>query len=100
MQTEGPTVPGDHILFDEQYIDWEPLRSVIPQEEYGDWMWMHAVDGFDGERVHFYKHVDTRRYVRLDRRGRIYAEDSSGRPHRLRLRAQDRDVIITAAKTL
>ncbi|CAN5891834.1 hypothetical protein BH23ACT10_BH23ACT10_16510 [soil metagenome] len=43
-------------------------------------MWMHAVDTDEGERVHFYKHIDTRRYLWLDQHGRWYGEDSRGHP--------------------
>src|SRR5680860_61494 len=41
----GTTVIGDHILYDDTYVDWAPLHDVVPESEYGDWMWMHAVDG-------------------------------------------------------
>ncbi len=61
-------------------MDWEPLRAVLPDpEELGSWMWMHVADSSaTGEPVHHYKHVWTRRYLRLDRLGRCYVEDADG----------------------
>lgn len=68
----------DHILWQDRYCDWAPLERVLSYEECGDWMWMHAVDAVNGERVHFYKHIETRRYLPLDGRGNLYAEDADG----------------------
>jgi hypothetical protein len=70
----------DHILWQDRYCDWGPLERVLTYEECGHWMWMHAVDAVNGERVHFYKHIETRRYLRLDGRGHLYAEDADGHP--------------------
>lgn len=71
-------MPDDGVRWQEEHVDWEPLRAVLPDpEELGSWMWMYVADSTaTGEPVHHYKNVWTRRYLRLDRLGRCYAEDS------------------------
>lgn len=71
----------EHILWDDEYIEWGPLERVVPYEECGAWMWMHAVDTADGQRVHFYKHICTRRYLQLDEHGNLYSTNPDGLPH-------------------
>jgi hypothetical protein len=62
-------------------MDWAPLAAILDEDDMGYWMWMGAQDCEEnGELVHFYKHCDTRRYVRLDARGGVYREDGDGRP--------------------
>lgn len=64
--------------------DWEPLKAVIGPDGLNDWMWMHACDAPEtGATVHFYKHVWSRRYVRLDAAGRVYGETRDGQPRLL-----------------
>lgn len=70
----------DHILWHDRYCNWGPLERALSYDECGDWMWMHAVDAGNGERVHFYKHMETRRYLRLDGQGNLHAEDADGGP--------------------
>jgi hypothetical protein len=50
---------------------WEPLAVLAP-EHIGDFMWMHEVELEDGNRVHAYKHYETRRYLHLDHGGRAF----------------------------
>jgi hypothetical protein len=70
-----------NILWDEQYVDWEPLKAVVGEEGLGAWMWMHRCDCPDnGAAVHFYKHSWSRRYLRLDADGRVYREARDGTP--------------------
>ena len=90
----------DHILWQEEYVDWRPLQGVLPDEQCGDWMWMHAVDDRDGERVHFYKHIMTRRYVRLDRHGNLYREDEQGYPYLVTTDAHRRKAALETASSL
>jgi hypothetical protein len=63
----------------EEDMDWEPLRAVLTDDAVGYWMWMGAAPAPDGSPVHC-KHSRTRRYLRLDGEGRVYAEDASGMP--------------------
>jgi hypothetical protein len=69
------------IRWQEEHLDWQPLEAVVGVEGAGDWMWMHACECPDtGETVHFYKHVWSRRYLRLDAKGRAYRESRDGEP--------------------
>lgn len=69
------------IRWQEVGVDWQPLEAVVGAEGAGDWMWMHACDSpATGETVHFYKHVWSRRYLRLDEKGRVYRETHAGAP--------------------
>ncbi len=64
-------------------MDWGPLQAVLDEETLGDWMWMYAAPAADGTLVQFYKHVWTRRYLRLDAAGRVYLEEADGTPRAL-----------------
>lgn len=75
---------GVEIRWQEEHVDWQPLVTVVGVDGAGDWMWMHACDAPDtGETVHFYKHVWSRRYLRLDASGRVYGEAHDGEPRLL-----------------
>jgi hypothetical protein len=50
---------------------WEPLIALAP-EHVEDFMWMHEVELEDGNRLHAYKHWETRRYLHLDHGGRAF----------------------------
>jgi hypothetical protein len=52
---------------------WEPLLNLLGHARVGDFMWMHEVALETGERVHAYKHIDTRRYIHLSETGRTYS---------------------------
>ena len=52
---------------------WEPLLNLLGTERVGDFMWMHEVALDTGERVHAYKHIDTRRYIHLSDMGKTCA---------------------------
>ena len=51
---------------------WEPLLNLLGAERAGDFMWMHEIALATGERVHAYKHIDTRRYIHLSDAGKTY----------------------------
>lgn len=57
---------------------WEPLFELAP-EHVGEFMWMHEVELADGNRLHAYKHFETRRYLHLDhgRRAFVFIWDES-----------------------
>jgi hypothetical protein len=52
---------------------WEPLLNLLGAELVGDFMWMHEVALDTGDRVHAYKHIDTRRCIHLSDTGKTYA---------------------------
>lgn len=52
--------------------NWKPLENVIGSR-CARFMWM----GCEGD-VQFYKHIDTRRYIRLDSQGRCFREGPNG----------------------
>src|SRR3712207_3411270 len=60
--------------------DYRPLRGVIPDEaDLEDWTWMWSAMASDtAELVHHYQHQRTGRWLRLDRRCRVYAHDPHG----------------------
>lgn len=51
--------------------EWDPLIALAP-DHLGEFMWMHEVEMEDGNRLHAYKHRDTRRYLHLDHGGRAF----------------------------
>jgi hypothetical protein len=66
------------LWYDAEHMDWTPLQAVLPDEALGEWMWMHVAEAGDGTLVHHYKHVSTRRYLRLDHDGHVYSETNTG----------------------
>ena len=54
--------------------DWEPLIELVGLEVVGCFMWMNELVLEDGARVHAYKHIATRRYLRVGVDGRVFAE--------------------------
>lgn len=64
--------------------NWEPLEKFFERESVrcGEFMWMHSANG-----IEHYKHIDTRRYLRLDRTGQCYSGGGEliGRESALRL---------------
>jgi hypothetical protein len=69
------------IRYGEADVDWAPLSAVIDDDALGDWMWMHTCEApATKAAVHFYKHVLSRRYLRLDAEGRVYRETRDGVP--------------------
>lgn len=72
------------IRWQAEHVDWRPLEGVIDPDHLPEWMWMHTITSPEtGADVHFYKHISSRRYVRLDREGRVYAETADGEPRLL-----------------
>jgi hypothetical protein len=54
---------------DREIPDWGPLVLAIGCRAAGDFMWMYELAMADGLRIQAYKHVETRRYLFLDRFG-------------------------------
>lgn len=69
------------LSFAEADMDWKPLEAILSEDDQRDWMWMHCdVSPATGAVVHFYKHVWSRRYLRIDGEGRVYRERRDGTP--------------------
>jgi hypothetical protein len=51
--------------------DWEPLLELAP-DHVDEFMWMFEVELESGLRLHAYKHIDTRKYLHLDKEGRAF----------------------------
>jgi hypothetical protein len=52
--------------------DWEPLLDAVGARLTETFMWMHEAQLDDGEALHAYKHVHTRRYLYLTERGAAF----------------------------
>ncbi|MGH9435653.1 MAG: hypothetical protein ACRD06_06605 [Terriglobia bacterium] len=52
--------------------DWRPLERLIGSR-CAEFMWMWREGG-----VQFYKHINTRRYLHLDKTGRCYRQGPTG----------------------
>lgn len=52
--------------------DWEPLLKVVGEDGAASFMCMFAVETTDGRRLIAYKHIETRRYLHLDREGNAF----------------------------
>jgi hypothetical protein len=57
----------------EVIADWTPLEAKLPPELCAEFMWMHSEGG-----VEHYKHIVTRRYLRLDHSGRCLVATGQG----------------------
>lgn len=57
----------------EQYDkpEWGPLLELAA-EHIDDFMWMFEIELESGLRLHAYKHIETRKYLHLDREGRAF----------------------------
>lgn len=53
--------------------DWAPLERNLKSPLCADFMWMYQLDGLE-----HYKHIETRRYLRLDKDGKCYMPAASG----------------------
>lgn len=53
--------------------DWAPLKRNLPAELCVEFMWMFRENG-----IEHYKHIVTRRYLRLDGDGRCFARTAHG----------------------
>lgn len=53
--------------------NWIPLEIQLPPLECVQFMWMYQLDGLE-----HYKHIETRRYLRLDAEGKCYAPADAG----------------------
>jgi hypothetical protein len=51
--------------------EWGPLLDLAP-DHVDDFMWMFEVELESGLRLHAYKHIDTRKYLHLDKEGRAF----------------------------
>ena len=52
---------------------WEPLIDVVGLDVVGAFMWMYEVELEDGEELHAYKSIATRRYLHVALDGRAFA---------------------------
>lgn len=52
-------------------VDWRPLEAILPPDKCGRFMYMFWLES-DGQRLHHYKHIDTRRYLILRDRSEAY----------------------------
>lgn len=57
----------------ETRADWAPLEAKLAPELCAEFMWMYRDRG-----VEHYKHIQTRRYLRLDPVGRCLARQGDG----------------------
>lgn len=53
--------------------NWKPLERLIPAPMCVEFMWM-----FHSEGLEHYKHIETRRYLRLDKDGKCYVPAEAG----------------------
>jgi hypothetical protein len=51
--------------------EWAPLLELAA-EHIDDFMWMFEVELESGLRLHAYKHIETRKYLHLDKEGRAF----------------------------
>ena len=59
-------------MTDTERPDWKPLLDALGENVAADFMWMFEVELANGTRLQAYKHIDTRRYVHLDRDGAAF----------------------------
>jgi hypothetical protein len=57
--------------------EWAPLLELTPGH-IDEFMWMFEVELESGLRLHAYKHVETRKYLHLDKEGRAFVYLWSG----------------------
>jgi hypothetical protein len=67
---------GDRIVrgdMTHRYVkpEWGPLLDLAP-DHIDDFMWMFEVELESGLRLHAYKHIETRKYLHLDKEGRAF----------------------------
>ncbi len=55
------------------YPNWIPLETRVPPLECAKFMWMFQLDGLE-----HYKHIETRRYLRLDTDGKCHVPADAG----------------------
>jgi hypothetical protein len=53
--------------------DWAPLERELSPDLCAEFMWMYSENG-----IEYYKHIVTRRYLRLDGHGRCLACTADG----------------------
>jgi hypothetical protein len=59
--------------------DWAPLERLIGEIFASDFMWMYEVRLKDGTPIQAYKHIDTRRYIHLDSKGKAFSYEPESR---------------------
>ncbi len=57
--------------------EWAPLLELTP-DHIDEFMWMFEVELDSGLRLHAYKHIETRKYLHLDKEGRAFVYLWSG----------------------
>ena len=53
--------------------NWRPLERRLPVDLCAEFMWMFRKDG-----IEYFKHADTRAYLRLDSLGRCFVQADDG----------------------
>jgi hypothetical protein len=69
--TSDRTVRG-HMTRQYDKPEWGPLLE-LSVDHIDDFMWMFEVELESGLRLHAYKHIETRKYLHLDKEGRAFA---------------------------
>lgn len=68
--------------------NWEPLTRIVSMTKHrvdpADFMWMGAVLLDNDSSIEEYKHVESRRYLRVDQRGHAWSWTASGGYQRVR----------------
>lgn len=54
-------------------LDWLALEMKLPTVHCAEFMWMYQLDGLE-----HYKHIETRRYLRLDAEGKCFVPADAG----------------------
>jgi len=59
--------------------EWRPLLNLVGEDGVDQFMWMFEVTLSDESDLHAYKHIETRRYLHLDSKGRAFAYEEADR---------------------
>lgn len=62
-----------HQAIDKMPANWTPLERLTSPPACAEFMWMFQLDGLE-----HYKHIETRRYLRLDKDGKCYVPAEAG----------------------
>jgi len=70
MPRDADTIHGRSLHSDAP--NWQPLVDLVGSSLAEWFMWMFDIELADGEKVHAYKHIATRRYLHLAEDGRAF----------------------------
>jgi hypothetical protein len=54
-------------------VNWAPIEGLLGAIDCAKFMWMYQLEGLE-----HYKHIETRRYLRLDKDGKCYVPAEAG----------------------